>query len=114
MPAGDAIDGGRTVTSRHLGPCTGSVDRASSTLQREGKDQIMGTGWTPRWVSELTHRVDNPDPSCSELDGTITGDEASAEAGGLCQIVPAVWIMVKLQTQNAQEREVVWMRGTIN
>jgi hypothetical protein len=114
VPAGDAIDGGRTVTSRHLGPCTGSVDRASSTLRREGKDEIMGTGWTPGQASELSHRVEKPDTSCEELDGTITGAEPSAEAGGLCQIVPAVWIMVKWQTQNAQEREVARMRCTAN
>lgn len=67
---------------------------------------MMGAGGTPGQVSELTHQMLKPDPSCEELAGTIIGAEASAEAGGLGQIVPAVWIMVNLQLQPAMRRAV--------
>jgi len=75
---------------------------------------MVSMGWIPRWASERDHQIKKSCPSREELGVTTIGAEASGEAGWLRHIVPAVQMMVKLQTQSAQEREVVWMRCTVN
>ena len=75
---------------------------------------MVSMGWIPRWASERDHQIKKSCPSREELGVTTIGAEASGEAGWLRHIVPAVQMMVKLQTQPEHARAIVRMRGTAN